>query len=338
MKKRPDPERRGFFQSRQEPMTDLRLVFMGSPEFSLPVLEALIGAGHEIAAVYTAPPRPAGRGQKEKPSAVHAFAAARGLRVLTPESLASAEEQAAFQALFKAGGADGAAVVAYGLILPKAVIETPRLGCLNVHASLLPRWRGAAPIQRAILAGDGETGVTIMKIDEGLDTGPILLAEPVPITAETTAEALHDELAGLGARLMLEALDGLAAGTLTPVPQAEDGVTYAPKLTRGEGRLDWTRPAAELERQVRALNPWPGVWFEHAGDRIKVLSAEAAEDGPDPAGEPGALIGEVLGGALGVACGSGVLRLKKVQRQGKEPRDGAAFLRGYEMTAGTVLD
>ncbi|MCH7864914.1 MAG: methionyl-tRNA formyltransferase, partial [Proteobacteria bacterium] len=193
-------------------MTDLRLVFMGSPEFSLPVLEALIGAGHEIIAVYTAPPRPAGRGQKEKPSAVHAFAAARGLRVLTPSTLASAGEQAAFQALCEAGGADGAdgaIVVAYGLILPLAVVEAPRLGCLNVHASLLPRWRGAAPIQHAILAGDGETGVTIMKIDEGLDTGPILLAEPVPITAETTAAALHDELAGLGARLMLEALDGL---------------------------------------------------------------------------------------------------------------------------------
>ncbi len=175
-------------------MTDLRLVFMGSPEFSLPVLEALIGAGHGIAAVYTVPPRPAGRGQKEKPSAVHAFATARGLPVLTPLTLESAEEQAAFKAHFQSGGADGAdgaVVVAYGLILPPAVIEAPRLGCLNVHASLLPRWRGAAPIQRAILAGDGETGVTIMKIDEGLDTGPILMAEAVPITAETTAESLH---------------------------------------------------------------------------------------------------------------------------------------------------
>ncbi len=326
-------------------MQPLRLVFMGSPEFSVPVLAALMDAGHDIVCVYSQPPRPAGRGQKEKPSSVHAFALEKGLRVRTPESLKGAEEQAAFQDLFKApskgGEADACVVVAYGLMLPKAMIEAPGLGCLNVHASLLPRWRGAAPMQRAIMAGDTETGVTIMKIEPELDAGPILKAARVPITATTTAETLHDTLAGMGGPLMLDALEGLARGTLEPEPQGNDGVTYAPKLGRDEGRLDWSLSAAELERRVRALNPWPGVWFEHAGDRIKVLAADVAEDAPG--GEPGQgpgipAPGTLLDDALGVACGSGVLRLARVQRAGRDAQDAGAFLLGFPLAAGIKLD
>ncbi len=311
-------------------MQPLRLVFMGSPEFSVPVLAALMDAGHDIVCVYSQPPRPAGRGQKERPSSVHAFALKKGLQVRTPESFKGAKEQAAFQDLFKDGAA-AAVVVAYGQILPKAVIEAPGLGCLNVHASLLPRWRGAAPIQHAIMAGDAETGVTIMKIEQELDAGPILKAGKVPITADTTAETLHDTLAGMGGPLMLDALEGLAAGTLEPEPQGDDGVTYAPKLGRDEGRLDWSLSAAELERRVRALNPWPGVWFEHAGDRIKVLAADVAE------GEPGQEPGTLVDDALGVACGSGVLRLKRVQRAGRDAQDAGAFLLGFPLAAGIKL-
>ena len=316
-------------------MTGLSLVFMGSPDFALPVLEGLIKAGHEISAVYTAPPKPADRGQKEKPSTVHAFARDQGLKVMTPSSLKGGSEQAAFEALFQSGAADAAdaaVVAAYGLLLPKALLDAPRLGCLNVHPSLLPRWRGAAPIQRAILAGDGETGVSIMQMDEGLDTGPVLLTGNVPITGETTAATLHDTLAELGARLMVEALEGLRAGTLTPKPQPEEGVTYAAKLDRDEGRIDWRKTAEELERQVRALNPWPGVWFDHGGGRIKVLEAETA-DGAGESGPPGTLVGD----GLGVACGSGVLRLLSVQRAGKSPQDWAAFLRGFPLPPGTQL-
>jgi len=318
---------------------------MGSPEFSVPVLAALLDAGHEVVCVYSQPPRPAGRGQKERPSPVHAFALEKGLRVRTPESLRGAEDQAAFADLFKDGGAeapaDAAIVVAYGLILPKAVIEAPRLGCLNVHASLLPRWRGAAPMQRAILAGDAETGVTIMMIEEALDAGPVLITGTVPITMETTAETLHDALSEMGGPLMLEALEGLAAGTLEPVPQADDGVTYAAKLGREEGRLDWSLSAAALERKVRALNPWPGVWFEHGGDRIKVLAASVADAAPapgdEPGDEPGTTPGTLIDDALGVACGSGVLRLLRVQRAGRGAQDADAFLRGFPLPPGTKL-
>ncbi len=326
-------------------MNPLRLVFMGSPDFSVPVLDALIGAGHEVVSVYSHPPRPAGRGQKRKPSAVHAFALGKGLDVRTPETLGDPEDQAAFTDL----DADVAVVSAYGLILPAAVIHAPRLGCLNVHASLLPRWRGAAPIQRAILEGDTETGVTIMKIDEGLDTGDVLLAGKVPITAQTTAEALHGELAALGAALMVEALEGLAAGTLELKPQAEDGVTYAAKLSRDEGRLDWRRPAVELERHVRALNPWPGTWFDHEGGRIKVLAAKVEEAREVKTGvvktgvvktgqeNSGLAPGTLIDGALAVACGDGVLRLLRVRRAGKDNQDGAAFVRGFPMPPGTRL-
>ncbi|MCH7936571.1 MAG: methionyl-tRNA formyltransferase [Proteobacteria bacterium] len=317
-----------------------RLIFMGSADFSVPVLDALIKAGHEIIAVYSQPPRPAGRGQREKPSAVHAFAHQKGLDVRNPETFDEVDEQAAFRALFEArgdNGADGAVVVAYGLKLPKAVIDAPRLGCLNVHASLLPRWRGAAPIQRAILEGDTVTGVSIMRIDEGMDTGPVLLARKVPITADTTAETLHDELAALGAGMMVEALAGLEAGTLEPVPQSADGVTHAGKLNRADGRIDWHRPAVELERQVRALNPWPGVWVEHGGERIKVLAA-AVEEGAAGGGAAGMLPGTLIDGALGVATGDGVLRLSRVQRAGRDPQDAEAFILGYPMPAGTRLE
>ena len=235
--------------------TGLRLVFMGSPAFAVPILDALRSAGHEIAAVYAQPPKPAGRGHRVQPCPVHAHAEGLGIPVRTPRSLRNAEAQAEFAGF----AADAAIVAAYGLILPKPVLEAPRLGCLNVHASLLPRWRGAAPIQRAILAGDRETGVTIMQMDEGLDTGAMLLAERIAIDAGTTAADLHDRLAEAGARLVVEALDGVADGRIRPVPQPSEGVTYAAKLDRGEGRIDWRAEAAEIDRRVRALNPWPGT-------------------------------------------------------------------------------
>jgi methionyl-tRNA formyltransferase len=302
----------------------MRLIFMGTPDFSVPILAALLDAGHRIAAVYSQPPRPAGRGHKEQPTPVHGFAAARGLDVRTPKSLKGADEQAAFAAL----AADAAVVAAYGLILPKAILAAPRLGCLNVHASLLPRWRGAAPIQRAILAGDSETGVTIMQMDEGLDTGAMLATETIPITATTTAATLHDALSEMGARMIVAALDSLPrAGT----PQPALGVTYAAKLAKDEGRMDWTRPAALLERTVRALNPWPGVWCELAGERLKVLDAMVAAEGG--AGEPGRLLDD----RLLVACGEGTLRLTRVQRAGKGPMTADELLRGFAVAKGTVL-
>ncbi len=312
-------------------MTALRLAFMGSPDFALPSLRALAAAGHEIAAVYAQPPRPAGRGHKERPCPVQAYAERRGWARRTPKTLKDGPEQQAFAAL----GLDAAVVVAYGLILPAAVLAAPRLGCVNLHASLLPRWRGAAPIQRAILAGDAETGVTIMAVDEGLDTGPILLREAVPIAATATAAELHGRLAELGARLMVEALDGLAAGRLESRPQPEEGVTYAAKLKRGEGHLDWRRPAAELERAVRAFTPWPGAEFEVPGGqtfaRIKVLAAEVVTG--DPAAAPGTLLDD----RLTVACGEGALRLTRVQRAGKAAMDAEALLRGFPVAAGTRL-
>ncbi len=312
-------------------MTPLRLAFMGAPDFALPSLRALAAAGHEIAAVYAQPPRPAGRGHKERPCPVHALALERGWQARTPAHLKDAGVQAAFAAL----DLDAAVVVAYGLILPPAILAAPRLGCVNVHASLLPRWRGAAPIQRAILAGDAETGVTIMQVAEGLDTGPLLLDAAAPIAADETAETLHDRLAELGARLIVTALEGLAAGSLRARPQPEDGVTYAAKLQRGEGRLDWRRPAIELERAVRAFTPWPGAEFEapggQTGARIKVLAAEAMP------GDPAAAPGTVLDDRLTVACGAGALRLLKVQRAGKAPLDTEAFLRGFELAQGTRL-
>ena len=303
----------------------LRLAFLGTPRFAVSTLDALIAAGHDVARVYSQPPRPAGRGQKERRSDVHERADALGIPVATPTSLKKPEEQAAFAAL----DLDAAVVVAYGLILPKPILDAPRLGCVNVHASLLPRWRGAAPIQRAILAGDVETGVTIMRMDEGLDTGAMLLEERVAIAPEDTAETLHDKLAALGAKLIVPALHGLAAGTLHARSQPADGVTYASKLTRAEGRLDWGKPAMVLARQVRAFAPWPGAWFDHGKEQIKVLAAETA------AGKQGAVPGTVLDDALTVACGEGALRLVRLQRPGRAPMDAASLLRGFAVPPGT---
>lgn len=318
-------------------MTKLRLAFMGTPDFAVPTLEALAEAGHDLACVYSQPPRPAGRGHQVQPSPVHRAAEARGIPVRTPKTLRTPEAQAEFRDL----GLDAAVVAAYGLILPRPVLDAPRLGCVNVHASLLPRWRGAAPIHRAILEGDAETGVTIMRMEEGLDTGPMLLEERVPIGPETTAQGLHDALAALGARLILPALDGIAAGTLEGRPQPEEGVTYARKLEREEGRIDWSEPASRVLRRVRALNPWPGTWFDLRGERVKVLAAEAAP------GKAGAAPGTALDDRLAVACGDGsgngagdevgAVRLLRLQRPGKGPVDATAFLNGFPVPAGTAL-
>jgi methionyl-tRNA formyltransferase len=297
---------------------------MGSPDFAVPALRALHAAGHEIAAVYCQPPKPAHRGQRETKCAVHQAAEALGLPVRTPARLRRDDaEHAAFAAL----DLDAAVVAAYGLILPKPMLDAPRRGCLNIHASLLPRWRGAAPIQAAILAGDDRTGVTIMRMDEGLDTGPMLLAEAVPIGPETTASTLHDTLAALGARLILRAL----AENPPAVPQPDEGVTYAPKLTREEGRIDWSRDAAAIDRQVRALNPWPGTHTRHGDEVLKILGAAPLPERTE------APPGTVLDGGR-VACGGGtVLRLTRLQRAGRASQDIDAFLRGYPLAPGDRL-
>jgi methionyl-tRNA formyltransferase len=299
----------------------MRLAFMGSPAFAVPALHALHAAGHEIAAVYAQPPRPAGRGQAVRRCPVHVAADALRLPVRTPASLR--RDTAAWEA-FAGLDLDAAVVAAYGLILPPAMLEAPRHGCLNIHASLLPRWRGAAPIQAAVLAGDAESGVTIMQMDSGLDTGPMLLSGAVPIGPRGTASTLHDALQPLGAALVLRALDE------DPPPVAQpDGVTYAPKLSRADGRLDWTQPAAALDRRVRAFNPWPGAWCQLGTDALKVLEAEPV-DAAGPAGE-------ILDGVLTIGCGEGALRLLQVQRSGRAPMDAASFLRGYPMLPGTRL-
>jgi methionyl-tRNA formyltransferase len=258
---------------------------------------------------------------------VHEAAEKHGIAVRHPASLKSAAEQQAFADL----KLDAAVVAAYGLILPKPILDAPKFGCINIHASLLPRWRGAAPIQRAIMAGDSESGVTIMQMDEGLDTGPMLMRETVPITVETTAETLHDALSALGAKLIVYALDGLALGRLKPQPQPAEGATYAKKLTREEGQIDWRKPAMALERQVRAMTPWPGAFFEHGGQRFKVLDAEAAL----PMARK--LPGMVLDDKLLIACGEGALRLLRLQREGRSAMDAETFLRGFKLSVGTLL-
>jgi methionyl-tRNA formyltransferase len=306
----------------------MRVIFMGSPAFAVPALDALIADGHEIAAVYAQPPRPAGRGQRERRSPVHERAAARDIAVRTPTTLKDREIQREFAGL----SADIAVVAAYGLILPPPVLAAPHLGCINIHASLLPRWRGAAPIQRAILAGDAETGTTLMQMDEGLDTGAILLQERLLIPSDATAASLSAALAAQGARLIAHGLKELTEGRLAPRPQPAAGVTYAAKLTREEGRLDWCRPAAELERQVRAFDPWPGAWFEFRGERIKVVAAKLA------AAPAGAKPGTVCDNALRIACGADALLPTRIQRPGKAPMDAAAMLRGFSIPAGTRLD
>jgi methionyl-tRNA formyltransferase len=300
---------------------------MGTPEFSVPALDALVAAGHRVLAVYTQPPRPAGRGQKEQPSPVQRAAERHGLPVRVPKSLREAAAQAEFRAL----GADLAVVAAYGLILPKAILDAPLRGCLNIHASLLPRWRGAAPIQRAIEGGDAESGITIMVMDEGLDTGPMLLEERVPIGRETTAATLHDALAALGARLIVQAVAGLESGALLPVPQPAEGATYARKIAKEEARIDWHAPAVLLERRIRAFNPFPGAWFEANGERIRVLAARTEPRVRDVAP------GTVLDARLAIACGEGALKPTLLQRAGKAPVAAEAFLRGFPLPPGAVL-
>jgi methionyl-tRNA formyltransferase len=307
----------------------MRIAFMGTPPFAARALEALIGAGHEIAAVYSQPPRPAGRGHKLVRSAVHLLAEAHGIPVRTPERLKAPEEHAAFAAL----DLDLAVVAAYGLILPRAILDAPRRGCLNIHGSLLPRWRGAAPVQRAILAGDTETGITIMRMDAGLDTGPMLLKRAVPIGRWTTATGLMDELAEIGAALIVEALALLERDALPETPQPEDGVTYAAKLDRAEGLIDWAEPAAALDRKVRALNPWPGTVFILRGERIKLLEASVLSR----QGEPGEVLEPAPDGSPVIACGEGALKLIQVQRPSRSAQDGASFLRGCALTPGTSL-
>jgi methionyl-tRNA formyltransferase len=299
----------------------MRIVFMGTPGFAVPTLDALVSAGHEIVAAYTQPPRRAGRGKKLVPSPVQVGAEALGIAVRSPVSLKDAEEQAAFAAL----NADVAVVAAYGLILPQAVLDAPRHGCLNVHGSLLPRWRGAAPIQRAILAGDEETGVCIMQMEAGLDTGPVRLEGQTPIDGKTAGD-LIDELAAMGARLMVEVLGDL--DDHPPVPQPADGATYAPKIDKAEAWLDFDQDAAAVERQARAFNP-PGAWFEHAGERVRVLSAAVADDGGAP--------GEVLDVRLTIACRSGAIRPLLVQRAGRGVMAAEELLRGFPLPAGTLL-
>jgi len=299
-------------------MPKLRLAFMGTPPFAVAILDALIAADHDIAAVYCQPPRQAGRGHRVVPSPVQQRAEEKGLLVRHPARLGP-EEAAEFAAL----SLDVAVVAAYGLLLPQAVLQAPRFGCINVHASLLPRWRGAAPIERAILAGDRETGVTIMQMEAGLDTGPMLAAAAVPILPSTTAAALREQLAALGARLLLSVLDRITA--LAPQPQPAEGVTYAKKIAREEGRIDWRKDAAELERQVRALD----CWFEARGERIKLLAAAL--------GEGNSAAGTVLDAAPTIACGQGALKLLSLQRAGRGIVDGAALLRGFALPPGTVL-
>lgn len=310
----------------------LRIVFMGTPEFSVPTLMEIVGQGHDVVACYTQPPRKAGRGMEERKSAVHQAAETLGIPVRCPQSLKSEEERAALAELVP----DAAVVVAYGLLLPQAVLDIPVHGCLNLHASLLPRWRGAAPINRAIMAGDAETGVEVMRMEAGLDTGPVYMAEKLAIGQDMTAGELHDRLSVLGADLMVRALAALPRGGLVPTPQAEEGVTYARKLDKAETRIDWTRPAREVHDHVRGLSPFPGAWceMEIAGrsERVKVLRSALDESA---SGEPGTLL--TAGDELLVACGSGAVRLVQLQRAGKKPMPAAEFQRGAQLGAGARL-
>ncbi|MDG4897039.1 MULTISPECIES: methionyl-tRNA formyltransferase [unclassified Mesorhizobium] len=308
----------------------LRVIFMGTPDFSVPTLRAIAEAGHQIAAVYTQPPRAAGRrGLELTPSPVYREAERLGLEVRTPTSLKSEAEQAAFAAL----QADVAVVIAYGLLLPKAVLDAPRLGCLNGHASLLPRWRGAAPIQRAIMAGDSETGMMVMKMEEGLDTGPVALVEKCAIAPDITAGELHDRLMVQGASLMVEALAQLGINCLTFTPQAAEGVTYARKIDKSETRVNWTRPSGEVHNHIRGLSPFPGAWCEvEIGgrmERLKLLRSTLS----DGVGESGGILDD----RLTVACGSGAVRLVEVQRAGGKPAAAQEFLRGAKIEKGTKL-
>jgi methionyl-tRNA formyltransferase len=313
----------------------LRLVFMGTPDFAVPTLAAIVGRGHEVVAVYTRAPQPAGRGMELRPSPVEREARRHGIAVLTPKTLRTPEAQEEF----RSHRADAAIVVAYGLILPKPVLDGPRLGCFNLHASALPRWRGAAPINRAIMAGDGHTGVVVMRMEEGLDTGPMAMAARVAIGADVTAGELHDELAQAGAGLMVHALDVLEHGALMLTPQPDEGVTYAAKIDKGETRIDWTKPWRAVHDHCRGLSPFPGAWFELPADsgknsgkeavRIKVLRTTRG----DGAGPPGTVIDD----RLTVACGDGAVQILELQRAGKQPMEAGDFLRGTPLAAGTQL-
>lgn len=301
----------------------MRLIFMGSPDFAVPALDALIAAGHEIAAVYCQPPRPAGRGKKDRPTPVQARATELGLEVRHPLNFRDEKDLAYFEGL----NADIAVVVAYGLILPQRLLDAPAKGCLNIHASLLPRWRGAAPIHRAIMEGDSETGVCIMQMEAGLDTGPVLLRRETEIAAGDTTNSLHDRLAQIGAEAIvatLEQLDGL-----TPTPQPEVGVTYAAKITKDEAKIDWALPAPEIDWRIRGLSPFPGAWCELEGERLKMLDSRLSEGSGAP--------GEVLSSDLVIACGTGAVRLLKLQRPGRAAMSAEEFLRGFDLKVGPRL-
>ncbi|MDJ0930962.1 methionyl-tRNA formyltransferase [Breoghania sp.] len=306
----------------------LRVVFMGTPDFAVPTLMEIIGQSHEVVACYTQPPRPVGRGMGERPSPVEVKAEAFNIPVYTPRTLKSPIERESFLS----HEADVAVIVAYGLILPKGILEASAHGCLNLHASLLPRWRGAAPINRAIMAGDTETAVEVMRMEEGLDTGPVCMAEKLAIGPDMTAGELHDALSRLGANLMARALAALSRGALVSEPQSEDGVTYAEKISKAETRIDWSRSAQEVHNHIRGLSPFPGAWCEmprgETQERVKVLRSTLAEDSGKP--------GEVLDG-LTVACGEGAVRLTQVQRAGKRAMEEEEFLRGSRLAAGTLL-
>ncbi len=301
----------------------LRLAFMGTPDFAVPTLAALIAQGHSIAAIYTQPPRPKGRGLSTEPSPVAKLGHAHGIEVRDPVSLKGEAEQLQFAQL----NLDAAIVVAYGLLLPKAVLDAPRLGCINLHGSLLPRWRGAAPIHRAIMAGDSETGVMTMQMEEGLDTGPVLMAERTDIGRKTTGE-LHDQLAHLGADLMVRTLAALERGSITAQPQTGEP-TYAKKILKDETRIDWSKPATEVDRHIRGLSPFPGAWTEANGERLKILTAEPAKGQGAP--------GQILDDALTIACGDGALKLTRLQRAGKGPMNAADLLHGFSLPRGTLL-
>ena len=301
----------------------MRIIFMGTPDFSVPVLQALVDAGHDVVAVYSQPPRPAGRGKKDRPSPVQSKAEALGLTVRYPVSVRTDEALADFKSL----NADIAVVVAYGLILPQSILDAPKKGCLNIHASLLPRWRGAAPIHRAIMAGDPETGVCIMQMEAGLDTGPVLIRHATPIGDTDTTLQLHDRLSVIGAAAIVDALAEL--DQLVPKPQPEDGVTYATKIDKAEAAIDWSKSAVEIDQLIRGLSPFPGAWFEVNGTRIKVLGSVLAEQT--------GVAGCVLDDALTVACGDGAIRLTHLQRAGKSAQDVVQFLNGWPLPAGTQL-
>lgn len=307
----------------------LEIVFMGTPDFAVPVLDAIAGAGHRVVAVYSQPPRPAGRGLSELKSPVHRRAEAMGIPVRTPKNFKAESDRAEFASL----KADAAVVVAYGLLLPAPVLDAPRFGCFNVHASKLPRWRGAAPIQRAIMAGDTVTAVNIMRMDEGLDRGPVCLGRDVPISTGMTAGELHDKLSELGAELMVEALAQLEAGTLKTSLQSQEGVTYAAKIDKRETRIDFAKPAHEVADHIRGLSPYPGAWFEanlgSKPERIKVLRASAISQ----SGEVGVLLDD----ELTIACGEGAIRIEELQRAGKQPMKASDFLRGARLAPGTRL-